>query len=243
MNVIIPDWPAPSHVCAFSTTRQGGVSLSPYGSLNLGDYVGDDESCVLQNRRRIQEQQCLSLSPIWLKQTHGVAVHQITRLMPSPVEADASYCDKRNLTCVVMTADCLPLLVCDRAGTQVAAIHAGWRGLCAGIIEKTILEMGLPADQLLVWLGPAIGSQAFEVGDDVREAFLVQSVLANTAFVQHKKYHWLADIYLLARQRLTALGISAIYGGEFCTYQQDELFFSYRRDGVTGRMASFISLS
>lgn len=240
VSFVTPNWPAPDNVRAVSTTRQGGISKSPYDGLNLGDHVGDEPASVWRNRDHLQQQLKLPSSPAWLQQVHGTHIHSLVTSLQQPVTADASVTVRRGLVCAVMTADCLPLLLCDRTGRKVAAIHAGWRGLCAGIIEKTIQQMQLPVDQLLVWLGPAIGPQAFEVGGDVRDAFVAQDGRANEAFVQRDECHWLADIYLLARQRLMKQGVEAVFGGEFCTHSQAELFYSYRRDGTTGRMASLI---
>ena len=241
-GVIVPDWPAPANVQAYSTTRQGGVSVSPYTSLNLGDHVGDNPDAVQRNRQKIVEQLSAPSSPAWLQQVHGSHAYHLQNPLSAVVAADASYTHQAGLVCTVMTADCLPLLVCNRAGTVVAAIHAGWRGLADGVIEKTIVQLTSPVDELMVWLGPAIGPQEFEVGTEVREAFLHHDGQAETAFVQRDEQHWLADIYQLARQRLHRLGVQNIYGGDYCTFQQDELFYSYRRDGVTGRMASLIWL-
>ena len=241
-TLIKPDWPAPANVRAFSTTRLGGVSASPYDSLNLATHVGDDPRQVAQNRHCLQQQLALPSTPAWLNQVHGVEIHSLSKPLPVPVDADGTISDKPGLVCAVMTADCLPLLFCDRAGRRVAAIHAGWRGLCCGIIEKCIQQMRLPAEQLLVWLGPAIGASAFQVGAEVRDAFIAHNASASQAFVQQDQQHWLADLYQLARQRLLSQGVDAIYGGDYCTFQQRELFFSYRRERVTGRMASLIWL-
>ncbi len=241
-TLIKPDWPAPANVRAFSTTRLGGVSTSPYNSLNLATHVGDDPRQVAKNRRCLQQQLALPSVPAWLSQVHGVDIHPLTNPLPAPVTADGSISDKRGLVCAVLTADCLPILLCDRAGRRVAAIHAGWRGLCSGIIEKCIQQMQLPAEQLLAWLGPAIGGTAFQVGAEVHDAFIIHDISASHAFVQQDQQHWLADLYQLARQRLLSQGVDAIYGGDYCTFQQRELFFSYRREGVTGRMASLIWL-
>lgn len=243
VGILIPDWPAPSNVRAYSTNRLGGVSLVPYHSLNLGDHVGDSEEAVKQNRQYIQQQLSLPSSPVWLQQVHGSWVHRLSDASVGVIEADASFSDKQGMVCVVMTADCLPLLICNRAGTVVAAVHAGWRGLCDGVIESTIRRLGCLAEELLVWLGPAIGPQAFEVGQEVYDAFVAKDPQAAEAFSPKGRGYWLASLYLLARQRLHGLGVHHVYGGDFCTYSQHELFFSYRRDGVTGRMASLIWLS
>lgn len=236
---IVPDWPAPPSVRAGTTTRHGGVSLPPYNSLNLGDHVGDKPEAVAENRRRLCQLRNLPGEPRWLKQVHGVAVVDAAATHDAPT-ADASLTSHANIVCAVMTADCLPLLFCNRQGSVVAAAHAGWRGLLDGVIEATVLRMNVAADDLLVWLGPAIGPDAFEVGDEVRDAFITHNAAASAAFRPSLNGRWLANIYQLARQRLTKMGIDAIYGGHCCTYGDSERFYSYRRDGVTGRMASLI---
>ncbi|WP_028449571.1 peptidoglycan editing factor PgeF [Chitinibacter tainanensis] len=234
-----PNWPAPARVRALQTTRLGGHSLPPYASLNLGQHVGDDPQQVAANRA-IVAAACGS-QPRWLNQVHGVAVVDAAEIT-QPVDADASYSRALGVVSVVMTADCLPLLFCDRAGTVVASAHAGWRGLCNGVIEATVAKMACPASEILVWLGPAIGPNAFEVGDEVRAAFMATDPQAELAFKKQEGGKWLADIYLLAHQRLHTLGITAIYGGDQCTVTQAETYFSYRRDGQTGRLASLIWL-
>lgn len=233
---LIPDWPAPPHVKAVQTTRRGGCSEGPYASLNLGDHVGDIPAAVAANRAVMSA--LLPSEPYWLEQVHGIEALRL----PSGGErvADAAWTSEPGQICTVMTADCLPLLLCDRSGQRVAAIHAGWRGLCHGVIESTVAAMACPPDALLAWLGPAIGPEAFEVGPEVREAFLERAPRAGAAFVSGSADRWLADIYQLARQRLNQLGVQAIYGGGQCTYRDAEQFFSYRRDGQTGRMATCI---
>lgn len=235
---IIPDWPAPPNVRALQTTRSGGVSVGAYASLNLGDHVGDDPVAVARNRELL----CAALpsDPAWLKQVHGNVVAEADGMAGVP-DADASVARKPGTVCAVMTADCLPLLLCDQAGTTVAAAHAGWRGLADGVIEATVRAMDIAPEELLVWLGPAIGPQAFEVGNEVRQAFMAFDANAADAFVPRGE-KWLADIYLLARQRLALLGVTQVYGGGLCTYSDQNRFYSYRRDGATGRMASLIWL-
>ncbi len=236
---ISPDWPAPARVKTCVTTRAGGVSLAPYDSLNLGEHVGDEPVAVAKNRQRLLSQ--LGCKPAWLCQVHGVAVVEAT---PDQVaEADASWTATPGIACAVMTADCLPALFCDRAGSRVAAAHAGWRGLAAGVLEATLDTLAIAPEDTLVWLGPAIGPQAFEVGAEVREAFLSQHAQAEQAFsASHNPGRYMADIYQLARIRLAARGVTAIYGGDFCTYN-DPRFYSYRRAAQTGRFASLIWLS
>lgn len=236
---LTPDWPAPAQVKACVTTRAGGVSLEPFDRFNLGAHVGDEPDAVAQNRHSLIEK--LNCQPAWLQQVHGVAVAAAD---PSVVaEADASWTATPGIACTVMTADCLPALFCDRAGSRVAAAHAGWRGLVNGVLEATLDSLAIPAEDVLVWLGPAIGPQAFEVGPEVREAFLDVQAEADQAFVPSANPgKYLADIYQLARLRLAARGVKAVYGGGFCTVT-DPRFFSYRRSARTGRFASLVWLA
>lgn len=238
-SLLTPDWPAPASVRACVTTRQGGVSLPPFDTFNLGDHVGDDPAAVAQNRLRLSGE--FDIQPAWLKQVHGLAVADAD---PSRVvEADASWTNRPGIACTVMTADCLPVLFCDQAGTQVAAAHAGWRGLAGGVLEATLDRLNVPPAQVLVWLGPAIGSQAFEVGLEVRDAFTAVHPEAARAFVDGERPGKLmADIYALARIRLAARGVTAVYGGGLCTVS-DERFFSYRRTPQGGRFASLVWLA
>ena len=233
---LTPDWPAPTGVKACVTTRAGGVSLAPFDSLNLGDHVDDSPAAVAENRRRLTQH--FAIQPAWLQQVHGIAVAQAD---PTVVAiADASWTATPGIACAAMTADCLPALFCDRAGTRVAAAHAGWRGLAAGVLEATLDALAVPSQEVLVWLGPAIGVQAFEVGPEVRQTFVEQLPEAAKAFVpSHNAGKFMADIYALARLRLAARGVTAVYGGGFCTVT-DPRFFSYRRHSRTGRFASLI---
>ncbi|THF55169.1 MAG: peptidoglycan editing factor PgeF [Methylophaga nitratireducenticrescens] len=233
------NWPAPKHIKALTTTRNGGYSIAPYESLNLGDHVGDDPDCVAANRQRLIETALLPTEPLWLKQTHSTDVIHSSQWRHD-IEADAIVSDSTNKVCAVMTADCLPLLITDKSGTQVAAIHAGWRGLQAGIIENTLAKFATHLSEILVWLGPAIGPQAFEVGPEVKAAFVAVDPAAESAFTKAHSDRYLADIYQLARQRLNAQGVTGIYGGDYCTFNETQRFFSFRRDGVTGRMATLI---
>ncbi|WP_462320543.1 peptidoglycan editing factor PgeF [Halochromatium sp.] len=235
-----PDWTSPAGVHALSTTRQGGVSTGVYASLNLADHVGDDPSAVRHNRALLRKQARLPAEPSWLNQIHGCAVYESGRQSPAVREADASVAFGPGAVCAVMTADCLPVLLCDERGTVVAAAHAGWRGLAAGVIEATVRRMGRPATELRAWLGPAIGPAHFEVGDEVRACFCTTDAEARAAFHRNAAGRWLADLPLLARQRLRRLGITAVSGGDLCTFADRDRFFSYRRDGTTGRMASLI---
>jgi len=243
---IVPDWPAPAHVRAFMTTRAGGASRAPYNSMNPASHVGDDPAAVAENRRIL----CADLpaEPLWLNQVHGNCV--VDRADGSePPCADASLATELGKVCVVMTADCLPVLFCNRAGTVVAAAHAGWRGLAGGVLEQTVAAMKAPPGEILAWLGAAIGPDAFEVGDEVRLAFMDQQPLTAVAFrpafpgtLDEAPRKWLADIYALARIRLAVAGVTAVYGGGLCTFKDTRRFFSYRRDVATGRMASLIWL-
>jgi len=236
--LLIPDWPAPAGVRACVTTRSGGVSLPPYESFNLGDHVGDEPAAVAENRRRLSTE--FGIQPAWLKQVHGVVVADAD---PGVIaEADASWTATPGIACTAMTADCLPLLFCDRAGTRVAAAHAGWRGLANGVIEATLDRLALAPEEVLVWLGPAIGPQAFEVGLEVRDAFTTVHPETAQAFVPGAGPDKLmADIYKLARLRLAARGVTAVYGGGFCTVS-DPRFYSYRRTPQGGRFASLVWL-
>lgn len=240
MRTINPDWPAPARVRAFTTTRTGGGSRPPYESFNLGDHVGDDAASVAANRARLRTDGAVPTEPVWLRQVHGVDVVDAADGAPS-ASADGSYTRRAGVVCAVLTADCLPILLCDRAGTFVAALHAGWRGLAAGIVDAGIARSGVAGEALLAYLGPAIGAHAYEVGDDVRATFIRTQPDAAAAFRPHGD-RWLADMCLLARLRLQQRGVTSIYGGQYCTASRPDLFYSYRRDGITGRMASLIWL-
>ena len=239
--MIYPDWPAPVNVKAATTTRLGGVSRPPYDSFNLAGHVGDEPDAVQQNRDSLQQRLQLPAVPVWLNQVHGDTVVDADRCGERPA-ADAGFCTRTGLVCAVQTADCLPVLLCDRDGTRVAAAHAGWRGLAGGILERSVMALDTDPGQLLAWLGPAIGPLAFEVGDEVRQVFVDQHAQAAGAFSTTTGGCWLADLYRLARIRLQAVGVDAVYGGGFCTFSDPERFYSYRRDGTTGRMASLIWL-
>ena len=236
---IVPDWPAPEQVSTLVTTRAGGVSRAPYAGLNLGGHVGDDPASVAQNRAILRA--ALPAEPVWLTQVHGIAVLDADGGNVS-TEADASVTRRAGQVCAVLTADCLPVLFCSRDGSVVAAAHAGWRGLAGGMLEATVAAMQVPAESVMAWLGPAIGAQAFEVGGEVREAFVAMQPQASAAFVALRRGKWLADIYALARLRLQRSGVNHIYGDGACTYSEAARFYSYRRDGPTGRMASLIWL-
>ena len=233
---LIPDWPAPAGIRACVTTRAGGVSLAPFDSFNLGDHVGDDPAAVAHNRQRLTH--IFDVQPAWLSQVHGVVVAPANP--EQIVEADASWTATPGIACTVMTADCLPALFCDRAGTRVAAAHAGWRGLAAGVLEAAAHSLNVEPDDILVWLGPAIGPAVFEVGGEVRDVFIDDMLQAAAAFVPSvNEGRYMADIYELARLRLARYGITAVYGGGFCTVT-DPRFYSYRRSPRTGRFASLV---
>lgn len=259
---IVPDWTAPANVRALTTTRRRGRSRGPYADFNLGDRVGDDAAAVAANRARLRLH--LPADPVWLRQVHGTRCI-VAEDAETGVEADASVSFRPRTVCAVLTADCLPVLLCDVGGTVVAAAHAGWRGLAAGVLEATVASMQRPPGEILAWLGPAIGPAAFEVGDEVRAAFVAHNAAAARAFVPHGAGKWLCDIYELARQRLAALGVHRVAGADnapavagkgvlaqpdsldatkrhFCTVADADRFYSYRRDGATGRMASLIWL-
>lgn len=239
---ILPDWPAPANVRAAVTTRTGGVSHAPYDSFNLATHVGDDPVTVHENRTRLRATLALPAEPVWLKQVHGVVVVDAAQGGAEP-EADGAFAAQPGAVCAALTADCLPVLLCNRAGTKVAALHAGWRGLAGGVIEAGAKAMGIPGNELLAWLGPAIGPMAFEVGPEVRATFVQHDAQATQAFRAAREGKYLADIYLLARLRLQGLGVAAVHGGGFCTVTERARFFSYRRDGDTGRMAALIWLA
>ena len=238
-NFFIPEWPAPSHIKSMQTLRSGGGSNGVYNSFNLATHVNDDTNLVQMNRALLSQH--VPSAPFWLNQTHGT---DVIGLPSSLLNADASYTKNKNIVCVVQTADCLPLLVTNKKGTIVAAIHAGWRGLLNGVIENTLHKMNLPSHECLVWLGPAISQKHFEVGDDVKHSFCDKHLEAEKAFHSVSRQKWLADIYLLAKIRLHAYGVNEIYGAsvtnDYCTFAHHEDYFSYRRDGETGRMASLI---
>lgn len=235
---LTPDWPAPANVRACVTTRAGGISLPPFDGLNLGDHVEDEPQAVADNRRLLVER--LGCQPAWLKQVHSPDVVEADPAQVST--ADASWGSRPGTACAVLTADCLPALFCNRAGTRVAAAHAGWRGLAGGVLENTLDALAVEPAEVLVWLGPAIGPQAFEVGPEVREAFVSRHAEAERAFSPSRNTgKFMADIYALARIRLAARGVTAVYGGGFCTVS-DGRFFSYRRAARTGRFASLVWL-
>ena len=233
------DWPAPPGVLAGCTTRRGGHSTPPHAGLNLGDHVEDDPKAVVKNRADVCRILDLPNKPFWLQQVHGTKCVEVSGATVPP-EADASWTATPGEVCAVLTADCLPALFARKDGTRVAAAHAGWRGLASGVLEETVGALGCRPGELMVWLGPAIGPRAFEVGHEVRAAFLNQDPGCGSCFVPSPAGRLLADLYELARRRLTNAGVTDVYGGGLCTFSEHEHFYSYRRDGQTGRMASLI---
>jgi len=242
MDFITPDWPAPDRVKAVSTCRSGGVSEGGYASLNLANHVGDNAPAVMQNRLTLVDQFQLPAKPVWLEQVHGSRVLELAQYEGSQVvQADASISRNSHAVCAVMTADCLPILLCKEDGTAVAAVHAGWRGLLEGIVDNAVMKLAEPGE-IIAWLGPAIGPEHFEVGTEVKDAYVSQHGVMKQCFQRVDSEHYLADLYALARIVLLKCGVKRIYGGEYCTYNQADQFFSYRREPITGRMASLIWL-
>ena len=234
---VVPAWPAPGNVTALITTRAGGVSRGPFASFNLGLRAGDDPQAVSANRDRLMS--VLPQPPKWLRQVHGANAVE-AESVTDPPEADAVIARLPGTVCVALVADCIPVLLADRAGTAVAIAHAGWRGLAGGVVENTVSRMAVDPRSLIAYLGPGIGPTAFEVGTDVRDAFVTRDAHAQAAFTPHAPGKWLADLFLLARQRLQQAGIEDVHGGGLCTYSDAQRFFSYRRDRATGRMAALI---
>ena len=245
MNVITPNWPAPTWVKAFTTTREAGLSRKPFDKGNVAHHVGDDIVTVTLNRLALQQRYNLNPKLTWLNQTHSDKVFELTKPQSHYLDGDGVWTRNNNLSCIVMTADCLPLLLCDTAGSLVAAVHCGWQGMAKGIIQHTIDQIRpFASGQILAWLGPAIGPGAYEVGKDVYDLFVEQDVIMHQAFIPHRKPgKWLADIYMIARVKLYQLGIEQVYGGEHCTYSDAKRFYSYRREKNTGRMATVITLN
>lgn len=241
-HVLIPDWPAPSSVRAAVTTRRmSGHSLAPYDTMNLGSRCGDAPESVAANRLALVRLLDLPTEPSWLRQVHGITVHDADARSPQGEEpvADAAVAHAGNAVLAILTADCLPLLLCTDDGSAIAAAHAGWRGLAAGVIEATITQLGMPAARVIAWLGPAIGARSYEVGEEVRSAFVAGHADAADAFTATRAGHWHCDLYALARQRLADVGVRAVYGGGYDTFT-DPRFYSYRRDHQTGRFTSLI---
>jgi YfiH family protein len=237
MNWIKPDWPVASNIHAAATLRSGGVSQGTFNSLNLGLHVNDEPENVYKNRRIISRMLDLPSEPVWMEQVHGIDV--IKADQSKQIEkADASYTDQENTVCAVLTADCLSILLATTDGNKIAAIHAGWRGLLSGVVANTVNTMG--TINLVAWLGPAIGADCFEVGQEIKDSFIKKSEKFTQVFTKTNEKKYLADIYKLAKIELASVGIKQVYGGGFCTVTDKERFYSYRRDGETGRMATLI---
>ena len=239
VQILTPEWPAPANVRAAFTLRHHGVSKGPYDSLNVGARVGDEPAAIAENRRRLRAQLQLPQEPAWIDQVHGTEVLDLDSTAP-PAAADAAFTRRAGRVCVVQVADCLPVLITARDGSVVAAAHAGWRGLAAGVLEATVRRLAVEPGQAMVWLGPAIGQAHFEVGDEVRQVFLARDAAAAAAFAANARGRWQCDLARLARGRLAALGVSAVFGGGWCTHADASRFFSFRRDGRCGRMAALI---
>lgn len=241
MDKIIPNWNAPKQIQAFTTVRKGGVSQAPFDSFNLGSHVNDNLADVMKNRELLVEKFQLPQMPLFLNQTHSTKVIRLP-YAGTDLEADAVYTNQPNQVCLIMTADCLPALFVSQDGKEIAAAHAGWRGLCDGVLEATVAEFECEPAQISVWLGPAIGPNAFQVGNEVIEQFCAFDPNAEEAFIEDGSTSgkFLGNLYQIAKQRLNKLGIVNIFGGDHCTYTEKEHFFSYRRDKQTGRMASLI---
>ncbi len=237
---IRPRWPAPPGVAAAVTTRAGGVSRPPFHSFNLAAHVGDDPAAVAANRARLRAALGLPGEPAWLQQVHGREVAVLAETPLAPPAADAAVTSAPGVVCAVLTADCLPVLLCSRDGGRVGAVHAGWRGLAAGVLEAAVAALDVPPADVLAWLGPAIGPSAFQVGPEVRAAFADTDPGAAAAFVSDGGDRWRADLHALARRRLAACGVEQVFGGGLCTFSDPARFYSYRRDGTTGRMAALI---
>lgn len=234
------DWPAAANIVAGTTIRSGGVSESVYASLNLAAHVGDDSSHVAQNRRRFIKAAGLPAEPVWLNQVHGARVLVDPLASSGPATADGVLCSSPGTVAAVLTADCLPVLFASLDDTEVAAAHAGWRGLAAGVLEASVSSMQAEPGRILAWLGPAISQAAFEVGDEVRERFCDLDADCAGHFIANDRRRWQADLYGLARRRLAAAGVTQVFGGRYCTFADQDRFFSYRRDGECGRMCSFV---
>ena len=240
ISIIKPNWERPANVSACCTTRGGGVSLKPFDGLNLAGHVGDDDQAVTMNRSLLKDRLSLPAEPRWLNQTHSIRVVTLEASRPFDSEVDAAITRDVDTIAVILTADCLPILLCNREGTEVAAVHAGWRGLADGIIEKTLDKMDSDPEQLLSWIGPAISQQRFEVGDEVREILVRNNVAAKTRFIANRSGHWLCDLPGLALDILVQQGVGSVRPSGLCSFEDEGQFFSYRREKITGRMASLI---
>lgn len=241
-QVLAPEWRAPPAVRAAFTLRSGGVSSAPYDSLNLGAHVGDSPAAVAENRRRVRARLSLTAEPAWLEQVHGTRVADLGDPQEAGLAADAVLTRRPGRACAVQVADCMPVLFAARDASAVAVAHAGWRGLAAGVLEATVGKLAVDPGELIAWLGPAISVRHFEVGDEVRAAFLAGDPAASAAFRRNERGRWQCDLAALARRRLAALGVTEVSGGTWCTYSDPARFFSFRRDGRCGRMAALIWL-
>ena len=237
MELIIPNWPAAKNIKAVSSTRNGGISTGKYESLNLGMHVGDDESKVRTNRAKLADTADMPCQPVWLNQTHSSRVIEVVEPTQAILDGDGLFTKQQSIVCSVMTADCLPVLLANVEGTQVSAVHAGWRGLSAGIIENAVRKFD---GEVIAWIGPAIGSTSFEVGKDVFDSFVTIDSSATRAFNKINHNKWLADMNMLVTQKLNLSGVTNVSYSGCCTFSEPQRFFSYRRDGVTGRLATFI---
>lgn len=240
IECIQPNWHAPDSVKAVCTTRIGGNSLSPYDSFNLATHVGDAIDKVILNRELLKRELNLPAEPCWLNQTHSTDVAMLDGSPDYAIDSDAAISQKPGIIAVVMTADCLPILMCNQQGDEVAAVHAGWRGLADGIVATTLKKMRTPPEQLMAWIGPAISQPRFEVGDDVRNMFMNRYENAALRFRQNRPGHWLCDLPGLAADQLFDLGVTAIHQSGLCSFDEDSRFYSYRRENISGRMASLI---
>lgn len=240
LEYIIPDWPVQRNIHCVTTTRTGGYSQQEYSSLNLGSHVKDNQESVKKNRHLIEQDLQLPNKPVWLEQVHGSSVVCLPEITPFNNTADAAYTSEAGVVCAVLTADCLPVVFCDQAGEHIAVAHAGWRGLVNGVLENTLQAIPVENKKILCWLGPAIGPKVFEVGEEVVEQFVTRNEIHKNAFVKKSKEKYLANIYQLAKNTLTSHDVKSVYGGDHCTYSESDKFYSYRRDGETGRMATLI---
>ena len=244
LEFLRPDWPAPENVSAVVTTRMGGFSHDSYASFNLADHVNDDPAAVCKNRELLQEKLALQRQPAWMQQVHGAEISPAARVTTTAL-ADASWTRSANVPCAVLTADCLPVLFCDRAGTIVAAAHAGWRGLRAGVLQNTVMQffdLGIAANDIFAWLGPAISRDNYEVDSAVRDEFFLRDPECDFAFTPTRPGHWQFDLYAIARRFLWSVGVTEIYGGDRCTFS-DSQFYSHRREQPCGRQAAIIWLT
>ncbi len=236
-----PDWPAPAKVRAFMTTRGGGVSAGPYAGFNLASHVGDDEAAVAENRRRLRLTLRLPSEPAWLDQVHGTRVAVVPGRVSGSADAIVSF--EQGAVCAVLVADCLPVFLASSDGDRVGLAHAGWRGLAAGVIEAAVEALDCDPARLVAWLGPSIGPRVFEVGDEVRDAFVAEDHASTAAFAPGRDRRFFADLPALARRRLARSGVRSVHGGGLCTFSDPARFYSYRRDGATGRMAALVWLA